>query len=132
MSGLGQRTGIKFLWKEGCFAKIIHDRLQAVSGDGAYALPSVYLGIKEFKGGREDIVDQPRSEGPPINNLDADILYVLRHGHSIAKEAGVSFETVLRRLMESLERQPRFLKWLLPLLTCDLKGKRVEVSEELL
>jgi transposase len=115
MSEHEQRSVIKFLWKEGCLAKTIHTRLQAVYGDVAYALPSVYLWIKEFKCGREDIADQPRSGLPPIDNLDANILCVLRHSpfgtvRSIAEELGVSPETVHRRLTGSLELQPRFLK----------------------
>jgi hypothetical protein len=118
-------------------AKTIHIRLQAVSDDVAHALPSVYFWIKEFKCGREDIADQPRSGRPPIDNLDADILCVLRPSpfgmvRSIAEELGVSLETVHRRLTGSLELQPRFLKWVPHILTCDLRRKRVELSAELL
>jgi DNA-binding IclR family transcriptional regulator len=68
-----------------------------------------------------------------VDNLDADILCVLHHSpfgtvRSIAEEVGVSAATVHERLTESLELQPRFLKWVPRLLTCDLKTKRVELA----
>jgi hypothetical protein len=126
---------IRFLWKEGYPAQYIHARLQAVDGAPASALPSVYFRIKEFKCRREDIGDQPHSGRPPIGNLDTDILCVLHHRpfetvRSIAEQVCVSAATVNRRLTESLELQPRFLKWVPYLLKCDLKTKRVELARE--
>jgi AraC-like DNA-binding protein len=137
MSELEQRFVIKFLWKEGSPTQNTHARLQAVYGATANTLPSVYFWIKEFRCGREGIGDQPRSGRPPIDDPDADILCVLHHSpfetvRSIAEEVGVSSATVHRRLTESLELQPRFLKWVPHLLTCDLKTKRVELARELL
>jgi hypothetical protein len=81
VSEFGQQYVMKFLWKEGCLAKNIHDRVQAINGDAAYAFSSVYFWIKEFKCVREDIVDQPRSGRLPIDNLDADILCALGTVH---------------------------------------------------
>jgi hypothetical protein len=54
--------------------------------------------IRELKCGREDVVDQPRSGLPLIDNRDADTLSVLRHSpfetvRSIAEEVGVSAAT---------------------------------------
>lgn len=43
MGELEQRPVIKFLSKEGWLAKSIRDGLQAVYGDTAYTLPSVYF-----------------------------------------------------------------------------------------
>jgi hypothetical protein len=105
MNQLGQRPSIKFLWKEGCLAKDIHHRLQAVYCHAAHALPGVYFWIKEFQCGREGVVDQPRSRRPAIDNLDADIVCVVQHSQfgtlrSIADEVSVSPETVRRRLTE--------------------------------
>jgi DNA-binding transcriptional MerR regulator len=102
MTELEQRAVIKFLWKEGFPTKEIRERLQAVDGDTASALPSVHLWIKEFRFGRDDIVDQTRPGRPPIDNLDADMLRVLQHSsfatvRSIPEEMGVSHETVHRR-----------------------------------
>jgi hypothetical protein len=58
MSELEQRAVIKFLWKEGCAAKKLHERLQAVYANAADALPSIYFWVKEFKGIPKEIVDQ--------------------------------------------------------------------------
>jgi hypothetical protein len=137
MGEVEQRSVIKFLWKEGCLAQNICARLQIVSGVTADAVLSVYSWIKEFKCGRDNIDDQPRSERLPIDNLDADILCVLHHSpfetvRSIAEEVGVSAATVHRRLTELLPLQPRLLKWVPHLLTCELKAKRVEFARELL
>jgi histone-lysine N-methyltransferase SETMAR len=137
MSELEQRAGIKFLWKERCPAKEIHERLQAVDGDAAYAPPSVYYSVKEFRCGRDDIVDQTRPGRSPIDNLDGDILCVLQYGpfatvRSIAEEVDISHETVHRRLTESLGLRPRLLEWVPHFLTPNLKRKRVELAKELL
>jgi hypothetical protein len=43
MRELEQRAVIKFLWKEGYLAQQFHEGLQAVYGDAAYALSSVYF-----------------------------------------------------------------------------------------
>jgi hypothetical protein len=51
MGEVEQRSVIRFLWKEGCPVQNIYARLQAVYGAPAYALPSVYFWIKEFKCG---------------------------------------------------------------------------------
>jgi hypothetical protein len=69
-----QRAAIKFLWKEGCPAKEIHDRLQAVYGDAAYAHARVYYWVKELRCGRDDTLRQTRPGRPPIENLEADIM----------------------------------------------------------
>jgi transposase len=99
MTEFEQRALMKSLWKEGCLAKNIHERLQAVCGDAAFSISSVYFWVKEFECGRENIFDQPRQGRPSINNLYADGLCVLRDSpfttvRSISEEVSVSPETV--------------------------------------
>jgi hypothetical protein len=49
MSELEERAVIKFLWKEGYFAKRIDEKLEGAYGDAVYAFSSVYFWAKEFK-----------------------------------------------------------------------------------
>jgi hypothetical protein len=71
-----------------------------------------------------------------IDNLDADIPCALRHSpfatvRSVSEEVNFWYETVRRRLTESLQLGPRFLKCVPHFLTHDLNRKRVEPAKEL-
>ena len=56
-----QKAVIKFLLKEGTAAREISDRLRNVYGESALSYPTVRRWVAEFKGGRSDIIDKPRS-----------------------------------------------------------------------
>jgi hypothetical protein len=57
MSELDQQVAFIFLSKRGCFARNIHDRVQTIYADAAYAFPSVYIWIRECECERKDIID---------------------------------------------------------------------------
>ena len=59
-----QKAVIEFLMKEGIAAREITDRLKNVYGESALSYPSVRRWIADFKGGRSDIIDKPRSGRP--------------------------------------------------------------------
>jgi AraC-like DNA-binding protein len=94
-------------------------------------------GSRSSSAGEKTLSIKDAQDGPRSTIWTLVILCVLRHSpftdiRSIAEEVGVSSETVHRQLTESLELQPRFLKWVQNFLTHDLKRKCVEISEELL
>ena len=59
-----QKAVIEFLLKEGIAAREISDRLRNVYGESALSYPTVRRWVAEFKGGRSDIIDKPRSGRP--------------------------------------------------------------------
>ena len=59
-----QKAVIEFLFKEGIAAREISDRLRNVYGESALSYPTVRRWVAEFKGGRSDIIDRPRSGRP--------------------------------------------------------------------
>ena len=64
-NNIKQKAVIKFLLKEGIAAREISDRLRNVYGESALSYPTVRRWVAEFKGGRSDIIDNPRSGRPP-------------------------------------------------------------------
>ena len=63
-NNIKQKAVIKFLLKEGIAAKEISDRFRSVYGESALSYPTVRRWVAEFKGGRSDIIDKPRSGWP--------------------------------------------------------------------
>ena len=64
-SPIEQRAVIRFLAAEGvktnCF---IHNRMKEQYGESCMSQTSCYRWVDEFKNGREDITDKPRSSRP--------------------------------------------------------------------
>ena len=56
-----QRVVIEFLMKEGMASREISDRLKNVCGESALSFPSVRQWLADFKRGRSDTIDKPRS-----------------------------------------------------------------------
>ena len=59
-----QKAVIEFLLKQGIAAREISDRLRNVYGEWAISYTTVRRWVAEFKGGRSDIIDKPRSGRP--------------------------------------------------------------------
>ena len=59
-----QKAVIEFLMKEGITARQISDRLKNVYGESALSHSSVKRWLADFKGGRSEIIDKPRSGRP--------------------------------------------------------------------
>ena len=59
-----QKAVIEFLMKEGITARQISDRLKNVYGEFALSHSGVKRWLADFKGGRSEIIDKPRSGRP--------------------------------------------------------------------
>ena len=59
-----QRAVIRFLAAEGVKTSFIHSRMKEQYGESCMSQTSCYRWVDEFKNGREDITDKPRSSRP--------------------------------------------------------------------
>ncbi len=71
-----QKAVIEFLMKEGIAAREISDRLKNVYGESALSYLSVRRWMADFKGGRSDIIDKPRSGRPSSAVTEANKQHV--------------------------------------------------------
>jgi hypothetical protein len=69
-----QRVIIRFHFQEDANADDIHRRLQAQFTDDAYSIRSVRRWCQFIRQRREDLHDDPRSGGPPIDFIDTKLL----------------------------------------------------------
>ena len=67
-----QKAVIEFLLKEGMAAGEMSDGLRNVYGEWALSFPTVRRWAAEFKGGRSDIIDKPRSGRPSFAVTEAN------------------------------------------------------------
>ena len=63
-NNLKHKAMSEFLMKEGIAAREISNRFNNVYGDSELSYPSARRWIANFKGGRIDIIDKPRSGRP--------------------------------------------------------------------
>ena len=63
-----QKAVIEFLLKEGIAAREISDRFRNLYEESALSYPTVRRWVAEFKGGRSDIIDKPRSGRPSLHH----------------------------------------------------------------
>jgi hypothetical protein len=72
-----QTVIIRFLRKEGAYARQIADRLQAKLAEYSYQLRTVRFEIAEIGRGRQDLHDEIRRGRPPLDELDSKFLVIL-------------------------------------------------------
>jgi transposase len=72
-----QRAVIRFFTLKGLNSKQIHSKLVPVYQTDAVTLPTVYKWSARFRIGRTELLDDPRSGGPPKNDLATGISAVL-------------------------------------------------------
>jgi hypothetical protein len=112
-----QKVIIRFLCKERVSPQDIHARLEAQFGDATYSERSVRLWSQYVRQGREDLHNEARSGGPPIDFLDIRILALpderpFHLAYSIAESLYVSHSTILSHLRKSLRLKRFHLRWI--------------------
>jgi hypothetical protein len=106
-----QRVNIKFCVKLGEMPTESYEMLQTAHGDEALCRSSVFEWFKRFKGGREDLQDDPRS-GRPSTSRNADIIaniceMVTRDSRfrMMSNELNINKETIRQILHEDLRKR---------------------------
>jgi hypothetical protein len=132
-----QRVIIKFLWEERADTHQIAAKLQEQFAEHSYQLRTVQFWIAEIWRGRQDLHDEMRSGGHPLDGLDNKILAILdkspfESAHSIAERLFVAHSTVLQHLQEWLGFKSFHLPWVPHPLTGDLRDKRMEYTGAML
>jgi hypothetical protein len=111
MDEIEPRWIIKFLLKEGTDADEIQHRMKALYRDSSSAFSTIYEWMLSFSLGRMEIHGFRRSERPPINDIDDDIMFLLRSFpfltvRAFAETLSVSPTTILQNLRNSLGVKP--------------------------
>ena len=134
-----QKAVIEFLMKEGITARQISDRLKNVYGESALSHSSVKRWLADFKGGRSEIIDKPRSGRPSSAVTEAnkqkvdelirsnrrittrDIIEVIDVGHG-----------VVNNIICDLGYSKVCARWVPRQLTDELKHSRLDVCRQML
>ena len=135
-----QRAVIKFLTKEGCKAKEIHDRMCKVMGKDASDYSTVCRWSLAFKRGRESIDDDPRP-GRPSDVIVPDTIAAIERRilsdrrvkvSELANEFQISVGSVETIIHEHLGMSKVSARWVPRNLSAGDRHQRTESSRELL
>ena len=135
-----QKAVIEFLFKEGCLAKEIADRLRNVYGDTALSIGSVRHWIRLIKCGRTSFESDPRGR-PPVTGItqkNIEIVHKLVKKNrkitlaEIEERTGFSHSSIARILKEHLHMKKVCCRWLPKKLTQAMKDTHVEMCDALL
>jgi histone-lysine N-methyltransferase SETMAR len=134
---LEQRYFILFHWDDDLPTKEIFLLLGEKYGEDALSLSQVYYWTREFRLGRRDVSDAPRSGRPPDEGIPWAIHSVLQadplvSARAIARTLKLSVSTVLRHLTDNFQMKYRHLKWVPHRLTSEQKAKRAELAGSML
>ena len=136
MSEIEQRGIIHFYYLKRKTPSKIHEKLVGVYKCNALKLKTVEYWYHEFKCGRTNIDDNPRSGRPPLDDLDAIILttltkYPFSSVSQISEACGCSYGTIYKHLTEVLGYKNYTLRCVPYSLTNELKTKRINGAKEL-
>lgn len=134
-----QKAVIEFLMKEGIAAREISDRLKNVYGESALSYPSVRRWIADFKGGRSDIIDKPRSGRPSSAVTEANKQLVdelIRSNRRITtrdiNEVIEVSQGSVHNIIRDLGYSKVCARWVPRQLTDELKHSRLDVCRQML
>jgi hypothetical protein len=112
------------------YCRHIADILQTQFGEYVDQFRTIRFWIAEPRLGRQDLHDEIRTGGPPLDDLDAKSLAILDkspfesvHSIAIAERLLVAYPTMLWHLHDSIGFRLFHLHWVPHLLTDDSRGK---------
>jgi len=137
---LEQPINTKFCVKIGKSASETLALLTVAYGEYAMKKSSVFEWHRRFKGGQEDVQDDPRSGQPKTQRTDANVNRVQTFVCSdqrlgvrvIAEELNMKRETVQQIVKEDLGMRKISAKMVPRILTHDQKQRRLHISSDLL
>jgi len=135
-----QRINIKCCVKIGKSASETSALLTVAYGEYAKKKSSVFEWHRQFKEGREDVQDDPRSGQPKTQRIDANVDRIRTLVRSdrilgvrvIAEELHMNRETVRQIVEEDLGMRKISTKMVPRILTCDQKIRQLHISSDLL
>ena len=134
---MDQRYVLQFLFGLGNSNKEIHDSLKRIYKDRAYSPSAIQYWTQQFKLGRKDVQDEPRSGRPREeiyryiiqNEVDDDPYCSIR---MIAKKTKIAVSTVFQIMTQELGYRYKHLHWIPHNLTPEMKKNRVTQSKVIL
>lgn len=140
MEKFEQRAVIKYLFKKRLTPKEIHDDMQTTLGESAPSYTTVKKWVAEFKRGRENIEDDPRSGRPMTSTTEENINKVcdliLKDRRltirEIADTIGISYERTQNIIVHELGFSKVSARWVPRLLSVEQKRIRLTISRDCL
>jgi histone-lysine N-methyltransferase SETMAR len=134
-----QKAVIEFLMKEGITARQISDRLKNVYGESALSHSSVKRWLADFKGGRSEIIDKPRSGRPSSAVTEANkqkVDELIRSNRRITTRDIIEVIDVghgaVHNIICDLGYSKVCARWVPRQLTDELKHSRLDVCRQML
>lgn len=133
-----QRAVIRFLTAEGVKPTVIHKRMKQQYGESCMSQTSCYRWVNEFKNGREDITDEPRSGRLlDVSSPDtvAEVEKLIKSDRrltidNVAEIMDISHGTAHSIVHEKLAFNKVSACWVPKMLTDDHKAQRVMAARE--
>lgn len=130
-SKTGQRHAIFTLWSSGCKAADIHRQLCTAHGDHSVSKMTVNRWVNEFKDGRTDVSDMPRSGRPEIRDssglMDRILDLIDEDCRQSIREMADRLDCPKSTVYECLQKMDHVklsARWVPRLLTVDMKLDR--------
>lgn len=136
MSEIEQRSVIHYYYLKGKNPVKIQDKLIATYQSKAMKLKAIQYWFHEFKCGRSNVNDNPKSGRPPLDDIDAIILktltdYPFATLSMISEICDCSIATVYNHFTDILGYKNYTLRWVPYFLTSDLKNRRKNGAQQL-
>lgn len=136
MSEIEQRSVIHYYYLKGKTPLTIYEKLTETYQNNAMKLKAIQYWYHEFKCGRSNVNNIPKSGRPPLDDIDAVILktltdYPFATLSMISEICDCSIATVYNHLTDILGYKNYTLRWVPYSLTCDLKNRRKNGAQQL-